>query len=255
MQLIIHKFIKNSLNLPRYVKRIMVIFTDFNLCFLSTWFAFYLRLEDFNLFTYAPLNASLFSVLLALPVFWILGVYRVIFRFAGSSIIFTVFVAAFAYSLLYFAVIGIYEIQGIPRSIGIIQPILLFLSILASRITIKFLFSMNFKKSKNKTNVLIYGAGSAGRQLLTSLENNLEMKVVGFLDDNTQFHKQEILGQTVYDPLNIDKLINTKNIVFVLLALPSITRQKRNQIINNLNKFKVTVKTLPSIQDIVDGKV
>jgi FlaA1/EpsC-like NDP-sugar epimerase len=255
MQLIIHKFIKNSLNLPRYVKRIMVIFTDFNLCFLSTWFAFYLRLEDFNLFTYAALNASLFSVLLALPVFWILGVYRVIFRFAGSSIIFTVFVAAFAYSLLYFAVIGIYEIQGIPRSIGIIQPILLFLSILASRITIKFLFSMNFKKSKNKTNVLIYGAGSAGRQLLTSLENNLEMKVVGFLDDNTQFHKQEILGQTVYDPLNIDKLINTKNIVFVLLALPSITRQKRNQIINNLNKFKVTVKTLPSIQDIVDGKV
>jgi FlaA1/EpsC-like NDP-sugar epimerase len=124
-----------------------------------------------------------------------------------------------------------------------------------SRISIKFLFLTNFKKSKNKTNVLIYGAGSAGRQLLTSLESNLEMKVVGFLDDDPQFHRQKILGQTVYDPLNIDKLINKKNIEIVLLALPSITRQKRNQIINNLNKYKVIVKTLPSIQDIVEGKV
>ena len=255
MPFIIDRFIKNLLSLPRYVKRIIVVILDLNLCFLSTWFAFYLRLEDFNFFTYAPLNASLFSVLLALPVFWILGVYRVIFRFAGSSIIFTVFVATLVYSLLYFVIIGIYLIQGIPRSIGLIQPILLFLSISASRIIIKFLFTINFKKSKNKNNVLIYGAGSAGRQLLISLENNLEMKVVGFFDDNTQFHKQKILGQTVYNPLNIDKLINTKNIDFVLLALPSITRQKRNQIINNLNKSKVTVKTLPSIQDIVEGKV
>jgi FlaA1/EpsC-like NDP-sugar epimerase len=117
------------------------------------------------------------------------------------------------------------------------------------------MFLSNYKTSKSKTSVLIYGAGSAGRQLLISLENNLEMKVKGFLDDNPQFHKQKILGQTVYDPLNIEKLIFKKNIDLVLLALPSITRQKRNQIINNLNKYKVVVKTLPSIQDIVDGKV
>ena len=114
---------------------------------------------------------------------------------------------------------------------------------------------MNLKKSKNKTRVLIYGAGSAGRQLLTSLENNLEMKVVGFLDDNHQFHRQIILGKTVYNPFNLDKLINKKNINLVLLALPSITRKRRNQIINNLNKYKLTVKTLPSVQDLVDGKV
>jgi FlaA1/EpsC-like NDP-sugar epimerase len=111
--------------------------------------------------------------LLAIPIFWLMGLYKTIFRFQGLSIIFTVFVATFAYSLLYFAVIGIYGIQGIPRSIGIIQPILLFLAISASRISIKFLFLSNFKKSKNKNNVLIYGAGCAGRQLLTSLESNI----------------------------------------------------------------------------------
>jgi FlaA1/EpsC-like NDP-sugar epimerase len=228
---------------------------DIGLCILCTWLAIYLRLEQFVKINDVTILAFKISALLAIPIFWLMGLYKTIFRFQGSSIIFTVFGATFTYALLYFVVIGIYGIQGIPRSIGIIQPILLFLAISASRITIKFLFLINFKKSKNKTNVLIYGAGSAGRQLLTSLENNLEMKVVGFLDNEPQFHRQKMLGQTVYDPMKIEKLINKKNVELVLLALPSITRQKRNQIINTLNKYKVIVKTLPSIQDIVDGRV
>ena len=246
---------KNIINLPRYTKRIIAILIDVGICIICTWLAFYLRLEEFVKINDVTTLAVEISILIAIPIFWLMGLYKTIFRFQGSSIIFTVLIATSVYALLYFAVIGIYGIQGIPRSIGIIQPILLFLSISLSRISIKFLFLTNFKKSKNKTNVLIYGAGSAGRQLLTSLESNLEMKVVGFLDDDSQFHRQKILGKTVYDPLNIDKLINKKNIEIVLLALPSIIRQKRNQIINNLNKYKVIVKTLPSVQDIVDGKV
>ena len=246
---------KNIINLPRYVKRILAITVDIGLCIFCTWLAFYLRLEKFIDINNVTTLAVEISVLLAIPIFWLMGFYKTIFRFAGSSTIYTIFIATFIYSLLYFIVIGIYGIQGIPRSIGIIQPTLLFLSILASRIIIKFLFLGNFKTSKNKISVLIYGAGSAGRQLLSSLENNLEMKVVGFLDDDPQFHRQKILGQIVYDPSNIEKLINKKNIDLVLLALPSITRQKRNQIINTLNNLKVIVKTLPSIQDIIDGKV
>ena len=134
---------------------------------------------------------------------------------------------------------------------------LLFLGISISRVFIKYLFinTFPFKNSKNKKNVIIYGAGSAGRQLLTSLENNTQMKMVGFLDDNQQFHNQTILGQTVYDPLKIEELINLKNVDIVLLALPLISRLKRNQIIENLNKYQIVVKTLPRIQDIVDGKI
>ena len=249
------KLSKNIINLPRYTKRIIVILIDLGLCIICTWAAFYLRLEEFVKFNDVTTLAVEVSILLAIPIFWLMGLYKTIFRFQGYSIIFTVFVAISVYALLYFAVIGIYGIQGIPRSIGIIQPILLFLVISLSRISIKFLYLPNFKKTKNKTNTLIYGAGGAGRQLLTSLEGNTEMKVVGFLDDDPQFHRQIILGQMVYDPLNIDKLINKKNIDTILLALPSINRQKRNQIINNLNKYKVIVKTLPSVQDIIDGKI
>ena len=246
---------KNLLNLPRYTKRTIAIIIDLGLCIFCTWLAFYLRLEEFIRINDITTVAVLISISLAIPIFWLMGLYKTIFRFAGSSILVTVFVATFAYSLLYFSVIGIYGIQGIPRSIGIIQPILLFLSISGSRIFIKFLFLTNIRNYKNKINVLIYGAGSAGRQILTSLENNIEMRVVGFLDDNPQFHRQIILGKTVYDPLKIGKLTYEKNIGLVLLALPSITRQKRNKIISNLNKYKLIVKTLPSVQDIVAGKV
>ena len=253
--LILNEISKDIINLPRYAKRIIAIIIDIGLCIFCTWLAFYLRLEQFVKINEATALAVEISILLAIPIFWLMGLYKTIYRFAGSSIIFTVFVATFTYSLIYFAVIGIYVIPGIPRSIGIIQPILLFLAISATRIIIKLIFANNNKKSKNKTNVLIYGAGSSGRQLLTSLENNLEMKVVGFLDDNPQYHRQTILGQTVHNPLNIEKIIEKKNIELILLALPSISRQKRNQIINNLNKYKVSVKTLPSIEDIVQNRV
>ena len=252
---ILTKISADIINFPRYSKRVIAIITDIGLCIFCTWFAFYLRLEQFITINDVTILAVEISVLLAIPIFWLMGLYKTIFRFVGSSILTTVFSATLIYSFLYFIVIGIYGIQGIPRSIGIIQPLLLFLAILALRMLTEFIFLNDFKKYKNKTNILIYGAGSAGRQLFTSLENSLEMNVIGFLDDEPQFHKQRILGQIVYDPLNLDKLINDQNIKLVLLAIPSITRQKRNKIISRINESKITVKTLPSIQDIVDGKV
>ena len=244
-------------NLPRYAKRILVIIFDIVVCILSTWIAFYLRLEQFIKINDLSILAVLLSIFFAIPIFWFAGLYKAIFRFAGLSIIFTVAVATFIYSLFYFSVISVYGIPGIPRSIGIIQPVLIFLSISSSRIIIKYLFNINrnFRKLKNKKNVLIYGAGSSGRQILSSLENNHEMRVVGFLDDNKQFHNQTLLGQDIYKPSDIDKIIREKNVSLVLLALPSINRKQRNKIISDLNKIQVTVKTLPSIQDIVDGKI
>ena len=106
-----------------------------------------------------------------------------------------------------------------------------------------------------KEKVLIYGAGDAGRQLALVLENNLELNVVGFLDDNSQLHKQLLLGKTIFSPLKLNNLINSKDVSLVLLALPSIGRNRRNQIIEELKKFKIKVKTLPSVQDILTDKI
>ena len=251
------KVFEDIINLPRYIKRIIAIILDVGICVLCTWIAFYLRLEEFIKISDASILSVLISISLAIPIFWLLGLYKSMFRFEGLAIVVTMAVATLTYGFFYFIVIGIFGVQGIPRSIGVIQPLLVFFGITGSRVAIKNLFfrSPNNKKTKNKKKVLIYGAGNAGRQLLFSLENNPEMKVIGFLDDNQQYHNLTILGQTVFNPLDIDKIINLKNIDLVLLALPSISRAKRNQIIEHINKYKIIVKTLPSIQDIVDEKI
>ena len=257
-------FSQNILSLNRYLKRSIAITTDGVLCVISTWLAFTLRLEELVLLEDFNFIAVLISLTLALPIFWIFGLYRTIFRYTNLSIILNILTSVFFYGLLYFLIIGVYGIKSstsfyeiVPRSIGIIQPMILFFCISGSRLGVKYLLSnnYNFTKSSSKKNVLVYGAGDAGRQLVLALENSPEFKVSGFLDDNSQLHRQVLLGKIVYSPKNLEKLFKTKNIFLVFLALPSISRKKRNQIIENLNKYKVVVKTLPSISEIVDGRI
>ena len=124
--------------------------TDLGLCFICTWLAFVLRLEELVYLRNFNFYPALISIFIAIPIFWLFGLYRTILRYTNLSIVFTIIASSFVYGLLYFSIIGIYGIQGIPRSIGITQPILLFLGISASRITIKFLFLTQIKKSKNK---------------------------------------------------------------------------------------------------------
>lgn len=114
---------------------------------------------------------------------------------------------------------------------------------------------MRIVKSIKKKNVFVYGAGVAGRQLVNSLKNNTEYNVVGFIDDNKKLTKKILLNKTIFSSINLRKLIISKNVSLVFLAMPSTVRSKRNQIIQKLNKLKLTVKTLPSISEIIDGRV
>jgi FlaA1/EpsC-like NDP-sugar epimerase len=225
---------------------------------LAVWLAFFIRLEELILLKDISYVPVLLSIVLAIPIFWIFGVYRTLFRYAGLSILNTISISTFVYGLVYFSIISIYGIKDIPRSIGILQPVLLFIGVLSSRFFTKFLLTGTFNSSgdkKNKENILIYGAGSAGRQLLTSLENNALYKVVGFLDDNPQLHRQYLLGQKIYNPNKIDNLKKNKDINLVLFAIPSINKSKKNEIIKKLNKEKLIVKSLPNVNDIIDEKI
>ena len=262
----IKKFLNNILSLHRYSKRLIAILTDASLCFLCTWIVFIIRSEYWLalnpetdiliLYENFNFNSVLISIIIAIPIYWLFGLYRTIFRYTGFSIFFTILMSSCIYGILYYS-IGVYVIEGIPRPIGFFQPLLLFFAILSSRLGIKYIFSKNydFRKLFDKKKVLIYGAGDAGRQLLTALENSSEFKVIGFLDDNSQLQRQILLGQTIYSPSNLERLIKNKNVSTIFLALPTIDRVKRNQIIKQLNKYKLIVKTLPSISEIVDGKI
>ena len=252
-------------SLNRYSKRSIAIITDLCLCILCTWLAFVLRLEKFILFK-EFLYPALLSAIIAIPIFWIFGLYRTMFRYTDLSIILTILASTSLYGLLYFLIIGVYRIQtipyyigeAVPRSIGILQPMILFFAIIISRLLVKNLLNNFYYSNKNndtKKKVLVYGAGDAGRQLVVALQNSNEFIIEGFLDDNEQLHRRVLLGQTIYPPSNLKKLLKLKNISMVFLALPSISRAARNQIIQKLNNNNLIVKTLPSVSEIVDGRI
>ena len=249
--------IQSILSIHRLFKILIAIVTDIVLCILCTWFAFVLRLEELILLKNFNFYPAIISCIIAIPIFWIFGLYKIIFRYTGASIILTIFSSICIYGLLYTLVISVYGITDVPRSVGILQPILLLFAVTSSRLLVKFLLTheYNFSNLSVKKNVLIYGAGEAGRQLFYALQNSLEFKVVGFFDDKTELQRQVILGQTIYSPLELEKLIKKKKINSVFLALPSVSRHKRNQIIDYLSKYKLVVKTLPSILEIIDGKI
>ena len=137
------EFSNSILSIHRYSKRTIAIITDIGLCILCTWLAFTLRLEELILFKDFNFYPALISVIIAIPIFWLFGLYRTIFRYTGLSIIFTILASTFVYGLLYLLIIGVYSIQGVPRSIGILQPMLLFFAIISSRLVVKYILTIN----------------------------------------------------------------------------------------------------------------
>ncbi len=250
------------LALPRPVKRVVVLLLDATLCVLTVWTAFFLRLDE-----WVPLYGKIIwradlaigvSLLFALPLFITHGFYRVIFRHANSIAISFVMRAFVLYALAFGLVISVIGISGVPRTVGIIQPILLLLAVGFSRGIAAYWLGGAYRdilKRLNLPKVLVYGGGVAGRQLLNAMTNSHEMRVVGFLDDDPRLQGQTLNGLPVYKPADLGKIVSEKDISIVLLALPSISRHRRNEILSEMKAAKVAVRTLPSVTDLAQGKV
>lgn len=246
------------LRLPRIAKRFIVLILDISFCILAVWFAYYLRLGQWVALSGDPALAVYVSLALALPIFIAFGLYRAIFRYSGWPALMTVAKACAAYGFIYAALITTFGFSGIPRTIGIIQPILLLLLVGASRAFASYWLGSSYRQQLKLgavPRVLIYGAGSTGRQLAAALRNSHQMCVVGFLDDDAVLWGQSLNGLTIYKPSELPNLVSSLSISDVLLALPSIKRQRRNEILTSIAKSKVSVRTLPSVTDLAKGKV
>ena len=248
--------------MPRWAKRSLAIFTDASLCIIAVWLAFYMRLDEWvRLFDGPQYRADLASgvaLLLALPLFITHGFYRVIFRHSNLLAVHLVVRAFVLYGLAYFVVVTVVGLPGVPRSIGINQPLLFLAGIGLSRFVAYFWLGRFYRsvlKRDRTPKVLIYGAGVAGRQLATAMNNNHEMRIVGFLDDDSRLHDQIMNGLRIYDPDELVSLAADNDIATVLLALPSISRHRRNEILTTVKLAKVAVRTLPSLSDIANGTV
>jgi len=114
---------------------------------------------------------------------------------------------------------------------------------------------LSILKRASRPKVLIYGAGTTGRQLAAAMANSHEMQVAGFLDDDDRLHGHVLNGQPIYNPADLDNLATTLNISDVLLAMPSLSRKRRNEILSQIRSAHVAVRTLPSVTDLAQGKI
>ena len=251
-------FVLPMLGLPRWAKRVVVLAVDIALCVLTVWLSFYLRLGEFVTLSNNALLATIFSVVIAIPIFLVSGLYRAIFRFSGWPALLAVARAIVIYGALYASLFTAIGLQDVPRTVGIIQPILLLLFVGASRALARFWLGDRYQdilRFASRAKVLVYGAGKAGRQLVSAIANSPEMQVVGFLDDDERLFGHVLNGQPIYGPDDLDSLVTTLNVSLVLLAMPGLSRQRRNHILTNIRKARVAVRSLPSMSDLVQGRV
>ena len=244
--------------LPRPVKRIVAVAVDGALCVLTVWAAFDLRFDAWTPWSSAHAVASLVSFALAVTIFIGFGLYRAIFRYAGLPALITVLKAIGAYSVLYALVMTLISVPGIPRTVGVLQPLLLLIAITLSRVVARVWLGGIYRgilSRQNLPRVLIYGAGSAGRQLAAALKTSPELVVVGLLDDDDRLHGQVLNGLKIHNPADLVELVEKFRINQVFLAIPSVNRARRNEILELVRAAHVQVRTLPGVMDLAQGRV
>ena len=246
------------LALPRYAKLMIAVTVDISLCIITLWLALYLRSDEFIMLTGPVFLGAVLSITIALPVFFILGLYRTIFRYSGVSAILSISRALTIYGLLYATVVMVIGVNDIPRTVGIIQPLLLFFAIGGTRAVTRYWLGGSTEPqllSLSTHKALVYGAGVAGQQLVSALKNSYETQVVGFLDDDNRLFGHILSEQSIFDPHDLGNLIESKRVTHVFLAIPSVNQKDRNKILNKLSKYNVSVRTLPSLFDLSGRKV
>ena len=253
--------IERCLSLSRVTKRSIALLVDVFICALTVWLAFYLRLGEWI----NPLNsgwklltALAPAIFISIPIFIISGLYRTIFRYSGLPVLMTLVRAVGVYAFIYAALFTVIGFPGVPRTVGLIQPLLLLLAIGSSRIFAAFWLGGAYRQKLGRLSlprVLIYGTGSTGRQLANALANSNQMRVVGFLDDDHRMVGNALNGNPIYNPESLLKVTKELEISDVLLALPAISRKRRNEIIAFIRSCKVHVRTLPSLSDLAKGRI
>ena len=240
----------------RTAKGSVVIALDVVFALCATWIAFTLRLDQPHWPTGDQWFVYVLAPVLAVPIFVKFGLYRAIFRYSGSSALFATAKAVLFYAVLMLAVVVWCAWPGVPRSIAIIQPLVFLFLVGASRAIARFwLAGLSSLKNSESNRFLIFGAGTAGVQTATALGFSDQYKLLGFIDDDALKVGRSINGIPVYSPEEVSEVVSRQAVTDILLALPSASRERRNNIIKSMSDLPVHIRTLPGLNDLANGRV
>ncbi|KAA0924185.1 polysaccharide biosynthesis protein [Psychrobacter sp. ANT_H56B] len=246
------------LSLPRGIKRSILMFADFVMSMVCLFFAIAARYGyiDHHVSLWLLSISALIPVLCLYAIGFYNGVARGFFDAMMGSVLQLFFVIIIvAQTVLYFKLL-----PGIPRAVPILYLFLFFIWLWNSRLTIRELLARwqgqrIHHKHEGYDNVAIYGAGEAGKELLEGLKNSHKYNVVAYIDDDPQLTGAYLLGKKIYPAHELVSLVEELDLAQVFLAIPSISRGHKRQIIDKLSGIAIKIKELPSLEEIADEKV
>ncbi|ELB2120031.1 TPA: polysaccharide biosynthesis protein [Vibrio parahaemolyticus] len=238
--------------LSRTNKRIVSVLIDIMLIFMAFHLAILVRSGETNSFTYPVVWGIQIAVtIVTIAVFARLGLYRAVLRYLTFQALFVVTAGAVISATLV-AALSFYMSDPFPRTVPIIYGAFLALFCGGPRVIVRSLIAQSY--STQSKEVLIYGAGSGGRQLAMALRSSGDYRVRAFIDGDSTLCNTMILGLPVIAIEDAMPIINKYAVSQVLLAVPSAKRSRRKVILDELAKLPVEVLTVPDMTDIVSGK-
>lgn len=246
------------LSLPRNIKRIILMSADFIMSVVCLFFAVAARYGyvDHHVSLWLLSVSALIPVLCLYAIGFYNGVARGFFDAMMGSVLQLFFILIIvAQIILYFKLL-----PGVPRAVPILYLFLFFIWLWNSRLMIRELLArLQGQRSQQKyddyDNVIIYGAGEAGKELLEGLRNSHKYNVVAYIDDDPQLTGAYLFGKKIYPAHRLVSLVDELEIAQVFLAIPSISRGQKKQIIDKLSGIAIKIKELPSLEEIADEKV
>ena len=245
-----------SLNLlfraPRPLKRLISVFADLFFVGTAFWAAILVRLDTLAIFSNQQYWLLLFSLIpISLFINVKLGLYRAVIRFisskAAKSISLAVLLSTFSLILLSF-----YLHVPLPRTVPVVFAAFLMILIGGSRFFVRTVLANT--KSNSKERVIIYGAGSSGRQLAQSLIQGSEYCPIAFIDDDKKIQQNTIQGITVFCRNDINKIVDKHSVKRILLAMPRENKKRIAKVLSRLENLPVEILSIPGSADLVSGK-
>lgn len=247
--------IRSIASLPRRQKQIVLVLMDICVLPLMMWLAYAIRLARPNVHVMQGLDAWYIYVgICGIAIFALLGIYRAIVRSFNEDYLLRILIGTFIQIVALYTIKKL-NIAFIPMSIPLMYGFMLFSYMWWSRAVIRYATLKTFAKKQSRKRVAIYGAGLAGQQIAAALNRSDDYLPVCFIDDKRSLHGQSLSGLKIYSPRKVQAKLGKFGIEEVLLAMPSVGRARKKDIIESFDTADVKIMELPGVTQLVDGQV